>query len=62
MNKTRAEALLTQEEGEQAVRDWAAKDWSVRWTRLERGHWEDIVLVIAQAQLAKLERLGVLLL
>jgi len=43
--------LLTQEEGEAAVREWINEDYETRTVSLSRGHWECIVLVIAKAQL-----------
>lgn len=52
--------LLTQEEAEKAVDEWASQDWSTRIIQLNRGHWEAIVLVVAQAQLDKLKRLRIL--
>lgn len=45
--------LLTPEEGERAVDEWTKEDWDTRYISLNRGHWEDIVLVVAKAQLAK---------
>ena len=48
---TEDKLLLTQEEGEAAVREWMDED-ETRVVSLSRGHWEDIVLVIAKAQLA----------
>ncbi len=54
----REELLLTQEEGEKAVYEWVDKDFSVRFITIERGHWEDIVPVLAQAALAKFIRKG----
>jgi len=45
--------ILTDEEAEVAVREWADED-PTRAVRLSRGHWEDIVPVISKAQLAKL--------
>jgi len=52
MNKMADDKLLTQEEGEAAVREWINEDYETRVLSLSRGHWEDIVLVIAKAQLA----------
>ena len=43
--------LLSDEEGEIAVEKWVNEDWETRYIRLSRGHWEDIIHVIAQAQL-----------
>ena len=42
--------VLTQEEGEKEVNDWMNKDWSLRFIQLNRGHWEYIIPIIAQAQ------------
>lgn len=50
--------LLTQEEGEAAVNTWRDEDYLRREFSLGRGHWEDIVLVIARAQVEKFIRLG----
>lgn len=44
---------LTPEEGEIAVNKWLNEDWATRYIRLSRGHWEDIIPVITEAQLAK---------
>lgn len=56
MNKEKL--LLTQEEGEAAVEVWVKADWSTRAISLNCGHWEHIVPVIAQAQVAKIKSLG----
>jgi len=53
MNKMADDKLLTQEEGEAAVREWMDEDYPTRAVSLSRGHWEDIVLVIAKAQLTR---------
>lgn len=45
--------LLTEDEINQAVKAWVDEDYSVRSIRLDRGHWEDVASVIAQAQLRK---------
>mgnify|MGYP001563094513 CR=1 FL=1 len=45
--------LLTDEEGEKAVGKWIAQDFSVRCISLGRGNWEQLVPVIARAQLLK---------
>ncbi len=42
--------LLTDEEIQVAVAIWVAEDSSTRSVSLNRGHWEDIAPVIAQAQ------------
>lgn len=55
---TREELLLTQEEGEAAIQKWKNEDWALREIRLGRGHWEDIVPVLAEAQVDKFIRLG----
>ena len=52
------EWLLTQTEGEKAVVDWVKQDWATREISLNRGHWEEIVPILVQAQLRKVvERL-----
>ena len=48
--------LLTGEEMEIAVNKWRNEDWATRYVRLNRGHYEDILPVIAQAQLDKIIR------
>lgn len=42
--------LLNDKEIEKAVDNWMNEDWSVRSIQLNRGHWEYIAPVIAQAQ------------
>lgn len=54
----RAELLLTQKEGEKAVNEWIAQDWSVREISLSRGHWKDIVSVLAEAALKRFIQKG----
>lgn len=42
--------LISQEEGEKAVEAYIYEDFAVNEINLSRGHWEDIVHVIAKAQ------------
>lgn len=42
--------LLTGEEIQKVVRNWMSGDFSVRVISLNRGHWEDIAPIIAEAQ------------
>ncbi len=55
--------LLTQAEAEKAVEEWVKEDWATNSIALNRGHWERIVPVLAQAQLRKvtekLSKLGI---
>lgn len=53
------ELLLTQEEGEKAVSEWALKHGRI--LQLISGHWEDVVLVVAKAQIEKIKNSGVTL-
>ena len=46
--------LLTEEEAKKAVDKWLEEDFPVRAISLNRGHWEDVVFVIAYAQARKL--------
>ena len=43
--------LLTKTEIAAVVKAWVDEDWESRTIRLNRGHWEDIAPVIAQAQI-----------
>ena len=45
--------LLTDEEMEIAVNIWRNEDWATRYISLNHGHYEDILPVIAKAQLDK---------
>ena len=45
--------LLTDEEMEIAVNKWKNEDWATRHIRLDRGHYEDVLPLIAKAQLKK---------
>jgi len=42
--------ILTPERINQEVDQWIQEDWAVRYIRLNRGHWEDIAPIIAEAQ------------
>lgn len=44
------ERLLTPEEGEVVVNKWMNEDWATRYIRLNSGHWEEVVSLIAKAQ------------
>ncbi len=44
--------ILTEEEIEHIVADWVAGDFSVRAISVNRGHYEDTGVIIAQAQAA----------
>jgi len=42
--------ILSDEAIDKVVNDWMDKDWEVRSIQLDRGHWEYIAPIIAQAQ------------
>ena len=44
---------LTKEETEIAVNKWKNEDWATRYIRLNRGHYEEVLPLIAKAQDAK---------
>jgi hypothetical protein len=46
--------MLTEEEGQAAVDSYIHEDFSVNVIRLGRGHWEDIVPVVAKCQARKI--------
>ena len=43
--------VIDDEELEIAVNEWVNEDWAVRYIRLNRGHYGDILPIIAKAQL-----------
>lgn len=48
--------LISQEEGEAAVEKYIQQDYSTNIIRMNRGHWEDIVPIIAEAQFAHCQK------
>jgi len=48
--------LLTPDETAKMVADWIDEDYATRSVLLERGHWEHIAPVVAQAQVQKVEK------
>lgn len=49
--------LLTEEEIEEVIGRWVDQDYSTRSISLNRGHWERIAPIIAQAQLDKVDKM-----
>ncbi|KKM93460.1 hypothetical protein LCGC14_1208110 [marine sediment metagenome] len=42
--------ILDDEKLEAVVDEWCHEDWATRYTSLNRGHYEDILPIVAQAQ------------